>query len=892
MSLGISGIFRDNAPTGSLRAYTHVRRDATGTFYSFLSGRWYDEFLRLYSRELFADRAVSFCEAPGMYSPLALEFRPPCETAEVTNELADRLLKHAGDIFEDTGARCLVLSSPNATSTRFVVPGVRAAKFLQRLVADRVNADPRVLSITGARGAPVGPTEAFMYGSGDGRRDPMRVIAVLVATGPSGVPGREFALKRFPLDCALEPHGVRRSMPLLAALLRSADAAAARECPYADAPGEGQADAMAAADEERVPGARDALTQDILFVVTSLSSAGPAERSEIRADVTHEVRKAKRESLREQGKLTAYEDVIGPAGRNCSPSSLPVDATERQNGVDYARKLMLCLSDERADDFGEWLRVGHCLRNIDDNLLATWVEFSKRSSKFTKGECERLWRKFRACSGTNLMSLRRMAYEDNREQFVKLDDNDLWKAVKMFIDSNLEFDAAVVLHKLLGETHRFDGKRWWAFSEHRWVKDVRAARFKRTFTGTVHREIQKVIEMHGDDGDSIGSWVTLTKTSRGRDRLVTVAQDIFQDDGFCERLDQNGSLLVLRNGVYDLGRREFRDGRPEDMVSMSSPERTYRPLSDYDAQEIEEVMGPIRKMIPSQDVREFLLRKLALMLNGAVHDPKICFFVGRGSNGKSVLVQLLKTTLGDYFGKVNTSLITQKRAASSSASPETAATEGKRLVVCDEPSERDGPINVGIVKEITGRDTILARALYSEPKMFLPQFTLIVLCNKIPTIPSADWGTLRRLQMVEWKAQFKEDPDPSKPFEFKADPDIEEKLRNGADVFLSLLVDYHNRAAGTGNPEPAEVSALTESYRRDANRIRQYVEAAIERKEGGALVLKDAYREFRMFAEETGMSHTETLDTFRRSLADALDAEPEQKRGGKYVWADFSLRNF
>jgi len=52
-------------------------------------------------------------------------------------------------------------------------------------------------------------------------------------------------------------------------------------------------------------------------------------------------------------------------------------------------ELVDCLSDERADDELAWMSVGWCLHNIhglsDTDALNLWIEFSKRSDKFTEG---------------------------------------------------------------------------------------------------------------------------------------------------------------------------------------------------------------------------------------------------------------------------------------------------------------------------------------------------------------------------------------------------------------------------------------------------------------------------------------------------------------------------
>lgn len=57
-----------------------------------------------------------------------------------------------------------------------------------------------------------------------------------------------------------------------------------------------------------------------------------------------------------------------------------------------ARKLVRILSDSRAENYEEWMKVGWCLHNLDDRLLPEWVEFSRRSPKFQDGLCEHLWR--------------------------------------------------------------------------------------------------------------------------------------------------------------------------------------------------------------------------------------------------------------------------------------------------------------------------------------------------------------------------------------------------------------------------------------------------------------------------------------------------------------------
>ncbi|NBX50857.1 hypothetical protein EBT25_13240, partial [bacterium] len=62
------------------------------------------------------------------------------------------------------------------------------------------------------------------------------------------------------------------------------------------------------------------------------------------------------------------------------------------------RLVMECLSHQRAENYEDWIKLGWTLRNIDYELLDTWIEFSRLSAKYIEGECQRCWD--RMCTDT------------------------------------------------------------------------------------------------------------------------------------------------------------------------------------------------------------------------------------------------------------------------------------------------------------------------------------------------------------------------------------------------------------------------------------------------------------------------------------------------------------
>ena len=144
-----------------------------------------------------------------------------------------------------------------------------------------------------------------------------------------------------------------------------------------------------------------------------------------------------------------------------------------------------------------------------------------------------------------------------------------------------------------------------------------------------------------------------------------------------------------------------------------------------------------------------------------------------------------------------------------------------------EPEEND-KINVGLMKEITGGDKIEARGLYQEPVVFKPQFKLLLTCNELPTIPSNDGGTWRRLRVLPFLSEFVDDPE--KDNQFKKDPHLIEKLKQAeyGEAFMSILIHYYVKYVKDGLHEPDEVLKYTNEYRKCSDIYSEFIEENIE----------------------------------------------------------------
>ena len=148
------------------------------------------------------------------------------------------------------------------------------------------------------------------------------------------------------------------------------------------------------------------------------------------------------------------------------------------NAIDYdpsrIRDLVLLLSDDRADNFNQWLEVGWALHNIDPNsqdLLDIWIEFSRRSSKFKEGECEKEWERSKY-EGLTVATLHYWAKIDNHKKYDKYKDSDINKWIDLSIKTQSNYDIAFVLFKMYEYDFVYSDNEWYTYKNHVWTRET------------------------------------------------------------------------------------------------------------------------------------------------------------------------------------------------------------------------------------------------------------------------------------------------------------------------------------------------------------------------------------------------------------------------------------
>lgn len=543
------------------------------------------------------------------------------------------------------------------------------------------------------------------------------------------------------------------------------------------------------------------------------------------------------------------------------------------------KALIQCLSKNRSEEYGKWLSVGLCLHNINPSLLEDWEAFSNLYDRYKDGtskrDCSKKWESFNNDhSGERLGigSLMFWAKNDNEKDYTKAKNASLSTFVDKSIKNGSEADylvAQVIYQRYKDEFISVNVKdEWYHFNGVRWQRTLEGTILKTRVHNEIYNLYTEYEEIYRDkkeaaiaaaEDDDEKQDIRDGKTKEGRwmknvlsikmkllqgnyvKGIMNNLRDLFYKKEIMEQFDTDNNLLGFENGIYDLKNNMFREGRPEDYVTLSTKislpvEEADMPipldeLSDYFEDNIDnynryyvDLKDFIEKIVPNEAVREYTLKFLGKCLHGDNRDEGFYMWTGTGGNGKSKLIDLMSLCLGEYACNLPVALLTQKRKASGAASPEMAVTKGKRLAVMQEPDVNE-TLNIGQMKEMTGNDKIQARGLYKEPFEFTPQFKLLMMCNDLPNVPSNDDGTWRRLEVVDFKARFvdeQKDVDPSKHRHIK-DKRIKNKIPMWVIPFYSILLPTWRDYDKNGITIPDEVKAKTRDYRNNNDLVGRWI---------------------------------------------------------------------
>lgn len=216
----------------------------------------------------------------------------------------------------------------------------------------------------------------------------------------------------------------------------------------------------------------------------------------------------------------------------------------------------------------------------------------------------------------------------------------------------------------------------------------------------------------------------------------------------------------------------------------------------------------IERIMPDPEMRAFLQRWFGYSMLGLTNEQALAFFYGMGANGKSALTDLMARLMGSYAATAKIESLTgTNRRSAGDATPDLVNIVAARMVRASEP-EKGVQWQEGLIKQLTGGEPILVRALQENFIEITPIFKLTIGGNHAPDIRGMDDGIWRRLMIVPFDVQIPKE---------ERDPMIVHRMLDEAAGILNWLIEGARAYLEMGLAPPVKVARATDDLRADAD---------------------------------------------------------------------------
>jgi hypothetical protein len=240
---------------------------------------------------------------------------------------------------------------------------------------------------------------------------------------------------------------------------------------------------------------------------------------------------------------------------------------------------------------------------------------------------------------------------------------------------------------------------WYMYYNHKWEnigkKNTRLRQYIQPKLKDIFTKLHIYYKENDDDKNKLKNIKNIIKSfgeTTTKNNIIVELSDLYSEEknynrNFTKKLDSNNHLIGFNNGVFDLEIFQFRDGKPDDYITLSvgydySPQHTNK----YD-----ELLQFLQDIQPDKEERDYMLTYLSIGLIGNLLEL-FTILTGSGRNGKSKLIELLGKTLGEYFGSVQSQMFTRPRPDANSPDPGLLSLMKKRIVIASEP-EKNSKLN-------------------------------------------------------------------------------------------------------------------------------------------------------------------------------------------------------
>ena len=289
-----------------------------------------------------------------------------------------------------------------------------------------------------------------------------------------------------------------------------------------------------------------------------------------------------------------------------------------------------------------------------------------------------------------------------------------------------------------------------------------------------------------------------------------------KDDLFTNGLDSSKGKLLFTNGMLDMATGEFTTTFDPKVIFKDSVGRAFVPREHVEnliPTWREKLFGEAFEAVDGAPAHEgsavsnHLIKMLGRGLAGEYMDKKAAMILGRTNSCKGTITDAVTAAAGGYVGNFNMTSM----CSGTFVNPDVKSLSFivqfcfKRLAFGNEAPDTDAISGFLLRSTISGGDQITVRTNRVDEYSVRQRAMLVMMANDMPRINPYTETEANRLDFFQCTSQWVPAPDPAKPFQKLADPEIKTVLKTHVDVrnaVLWVLIDGYQASLRDGMEVP------------------------------------------------------------------------------------------
>jgi phage/plasmid-associated DNA primase len=238
--------------------------------------------------------------------------------------------------------------------------------------------------------------------------------------------------------------------------------------------------------------------------------------------------------------------------------------------------------------------------------------------------------------------------------------------------------------------------------------------------------------------------------------------------------------------------------------------------------------------------------------------------------------------------------LSQGKGDAGKPSPELIALIGKLLVFFDEPDKSE-MLYSGLLKILTGKDSMFARDLYqkgdSVVKFYCTALAILV-CNMEPKLKEEDEALWNRIRVIEFESKFVPLEECASTFEqqvfdkkFPIDYDFVNQVKNLTTPLFLYLINHWKLTGGKLLETPECVKIATQSYKTNLNLVVVFLREYVTSDASSSILFQEFNREFSEFCSNLSyrvavMSKSKLIEEIKKA---GLEIDNDVIKGVRFL---------